>query len=74
MTASECKNALPYLYHKIKRNEFAKGHNQCPCGSGKRLRHCHGETVNAFLNHLYASKTFQKAFIQDVAGYIENRR
>ena len=74
MTAIECKNALPYLYRKTMRDELAKGHNPCPCGSGEKLRHCHREKINQFLNHLYANKTLKKAFIQDVANYIEKRR
>lgn len=74
MTAIECKNALFYLYQKVRRGELAKGHNPCPCGSGKKLRHCHGKQINEFLNHLYVNRIFQKAFIQDVAGYIEKRR
>jgi hypothetical protein len=74
MTATECRNALPYLHQKVSCNELAKGHNPCPCGGGKILRHCHGEQINSFLNDLYSNKELKKAFLQDNGSQMEKRK
>lgn len=74
MTAAECLNSLPYLFQKVSRSEFAKGHNLCPCGSNKKLRHCHGEQINSFIKSLYSNMELKKAFLQDIRGLMERRK
>ena len=46
-----------------------RGHLPCPCGSGKRMRNCHGQIILSALNSKYA------AFLSWEAKYlIEQRR
>ena len=73
MTADEFRNALPYIYRKVIRKEFAKGHNLCPCGNKEIVRRCHGEKINSFLDNLYASNELKEGFIQDTKVYFERR-
>jgi len=32
-------------------NGVYRGHHQCPCGSGEKLRKCHGEEIMRFINN-----------------------
>ena len=68
MDEGECYKTLLYLYNKVIRNEYAKGHNKCPCGSGKNIRNCHVAQFNNFLDCLYSNTELKKAFIQDLQG------
>lgn len=40
-TRSQCKSVLEYICSK----DRYRGHDSCPCGSGKRIRSCHGESI-----------------------------
>lgn len=44
------KQILDYIVNKKYR-----GHNYCPCGSGKRIRNCHKELVLKYQNEQYRS-------------------
>lgn len=62
----QCAKILPFILSNAKRKELAHGHNVCPCGSGKKLRNCHGNLINGFLRELFASDDCREAFIDDV--------
>lgn len=64
-------DTLMYCYNKIKRKEFAKGNNLCPCGSGQILRHCnHWDEIKTFINKTSQSKTLKLSFENDIKNYL----
>ena len=44
------------------RNHRYRGHHRCPCGSGKRIRDCHGTIMRVF----YDQKILMKQMIMDM--------
>ena len=73
MESHGCTVALRYIYDKVNRREYAKGHNLCPCGNGKAIRHCHGVQINSFINSLNINTELKAAFLQDLRGQMERR-
>ncbi len=49
------------------RKHPAKGHERCPCGSGKALRHCHSAFYHQYRRALprRAMRVYRKAFARD---------
>lgn len=46
-------NRRQLLYHlRLLSQDWPKGHWRCPCGSGKRLRHCHRDELEAMHSRL----------------------
>lgn len=65
---------LLYCYHKISRNEFAKGNNLCPCGSGKNIRHCiHQQKIREFINNALNNAYLKNAFLNDMKNFIGDK-
>ncbi len=64
-------DTLMYCYQKIKRNEFAKGNNLCPCGSGDIIRRCkHWEEITTFINQTSQNKVLKSSFENDIKNYL----
>lgn len=65
---------LLYCHHKILRNEFAKGNNPCPCGSGKNIRHCNHQTeIREFINTALNNAYLKNGFISDMKNYLGDK-
>jgi hypothetical protein len=45
LSVAEAASIVPTL--KAIATEDWKGHRDCPCGNGKRTRHCHGEVIRS---------------------------
>jgi uncharacterized protein YchJ len=39
-----------------------RGHNECPCGSGLKIRNCHGKVMKPF----YENKTAREIIRNDI--------
>ena len=74
MTPDEADITLKYVFNRIGKEVEVRGHDACPCGSGKKLRGCHFKTVKVFIEGLNANKFLREGFIQDMAGMMENER
>ena len=65
------------LLHEIVHKTY-RGHQLCPCGSGKRLRNCHGEIVLWFKRHpmllLQATKDYQKLWQRYIYEHSKQQR
>ena len=55
-------NLMKYIVH----NSY-RGHHICPCGSGKRLRKCHGEVLLEF----YKNEKLRAILLQDFDNIVE---
>ena len=65
---------LMYCYQKIKRNEFAKGNNLCPCGSGAKIRCCtHWDEIKQFINNTSQNKILKLSFECDIKNYLGDK-
>lgn len=69
MSIKGCENTLPYILKRIKRKEYAKGHNICPCGSGRIIRNCHSSQINTFIKNLNSNPELRAGFLQDIREY-----
>lgn len=47
---------------------FVKGHNLCPCGSGKQFRNCHKSKYDALVKY-HSHKNIQKDILQILRDY-----
>lgn len=68
-----CENLLSYMYNKLIHKEKIKGHNLCPCNSGKQLKHCHMRVIFDFYKDLYNDKTLCNVFKNDYLVILSER-
>lgn len=73
INGQECLNTLIYIYTKVKHNELARGHNLCPCKSGKILRNCHFFQIANFINSLNINPELKGGFLQDINSLIRSK-
>ena len=67
------RNALIQIMLYLSKIQRYRGHAKCPCGSGKKLRNCHGRRVlKDIMSPL--SKNYQIDALQILAAYIDERK
>jgi len=67
ISSKQLKNTLIYCLNRILKKEFVRGHNPCPCGSGKNIRKCfHKKELEEFVNSTNSSLRLREAFILDM--------
>lgn len=59
-------------------NDTYRGHHPCPCGSGRRIRNCHGNMILKFKNSSMlleqAKKDYQMMYMRFVREYAKQQR
>jgi hypothetical protein len=65
---SDSRRVLKLL--DILREDKYRGHDRCPCGTGKRLRSCHGDTLLK-LQRLQSPADFQSDFLLIIRHLVE---
>lgn len=58
----------------ILRSSFPQGHRSCPCGSGQRVRRCHGpmlERLRDWVRPDEAAMEYQMVFMATIPDYIQ---